>query len=227
MADPIISSASSFIELYTDGDARDSNMFQVAVTSTGVQMADQKGSRAFKLYSDDIQFAKKGGLQMYKPRDRFDAAEVATGVAQAAAVAAAASAAAETARATQEESKISADVTAANVARGILQSTLVAADSAEAATRAAAITAVQAAASQEVADRIAGVNAAGVVAAAASAAIQLQITNLLDGSAANLQTLAQVAAYANSLDGENDALLAALTADVVAMRAELDVLLGL
>jgi hypothetical protein len=49
----------------------------------------------------------------------------------------------------------------------------------------------------------------------------------LDGSAANLQTLAQVAAYANSLDGENDALLAALTADVTAMRAELDVLLGL
>jgi hypothetical protein len=148
-------------------------------------------------------------------------------VADGKAVAAQVSAAAEAARATQEEAKISGDVTAANVARGILQSTLVAADSAEAATRAAAITAVQAAASQEVADRIAGVNAAGVVAAAASAAIQLQITNLLDGSAANLQTLAQVAAYANSLDGENDALLAALTADVVAMRAELDVLLGL
>jgi glycine cleavage system regulatory protein len=86
---------------------------------------------------------------------------------------------------------------------------------------------VQAAAAQEVADRIAGVNVAVAAAAAASAGIQTQITNLLDGSAANLQTLAQVASYANSLDGENDALLAALTSDVQAMRLELDVLLGL
>jgi hypothetical protein len=227
MADPIISSASSFIELYTDGDSRDSNMFQVAVTASGVQMADAKAARAFKIYSDDIQFANKGGLQMYKPRDRFDAAEVATGVAQAAAVAAAASAAAEAARATQEEAKISGDVTAANVARGVLEGVLVAAQGVESGIRAAAVTAIQAAAAQEVADRIAGVNAAAATAAADTAAIQLQITNLLDGSAANLQTLAQVAAYANSLDGENDALLAALTADVVTMRAELDVLLGL
>jgi hypothetical protein len=83
-------------------------------------MADAKAARAFKVHSDDIQFAKKGGLQMYKPRERFDAAEAATVVADGKAVAAQASAAAADARAIQEESKISADVTAANVARGVL-----------------------------------------------------------------------------------------------------------
>jgi hypothetical protein len=36
MGDPIIPSASSFVELYSDGDARDSNMFQIAVTNLGV-----------------------------------------------------------------------------------------------------------------------------------------------------------------------------------------------
>jgi hypothetical protein len=120
MADPIIANASSFVELYTDGDARDSNMFQIAVGSTGVQMADAKAARAFKIYSDDIQFANKGGLLMYKPRDRFDATEIATSVADGKAVAAQVSAAAEAARAVQEEAKISGDVTAANVARGVL-----------------------------------------------------------------------------------------------------------
>jgi hypothetical protein len=70
-------------------------------------MADQKENRAFKVYSDDIQFAKKGGLEMYKPRDRFVSAEAATATAQAAAVAASASAAGADARAIQEEAKIS------------------------------------------------------------------------------------------------------------------------
>lgn len=223
----IVPFASSYIELFSANEANESNMFQIAVTGTGVQMSDALADRPFKIYSDDIIMAKKGGLESYKPRERFVAAEAATAVADGKAVAAQASAAAADARAIQEESKISADVVAANVARGVLQSTLVAADAAEAATRAAAITAVQAAAAQEVTDRTAAVAAAVAAAAAASAGIQTQLVNLLDGSAANLQTLAQVAAYANSLDGENDALLAALTADFAQMRAELDTLLGL
>jgi hypothetical protein len=142
MADPIIANASSFVELYTDGDARDSNMFQIAVASTGVQMSDQKAARSFKIYSDDIQFAEKGGLNMYKPRDRFVLAEAATLVADGKAVSAQASSAAETARSIQEESKSSADVTAANVARGVLQSVLVASQNVESGVRAAAVTAI-------------------------------------------------------------------------------------
>ena len=38
-------------------------------------MSDEKGSRPLKIHFDEIQFAKKGGLQMYKPRDRFVAIE--------------------------------------------------------------------------------------------------------------------------------------------------------
>ena len=53
---------SAYINLYDQESKHDDYKFQVENKQAGVSMVDSKGSRPFKIYFDDIQLAKKGGL---------------------------------------------------------------------------------------------------------------------------------------------------------------------
>ena len=66
---------SAYINLYDHESKHDDYKFQVENKQAHVSLVDSKGSRPFKVHFDEIQFAKKGGLEMYKPRDRFEAVE--------------------------------------------------------------------------------------------------------------------------------------------------------
>ena len=111
---------SAYINLYDSESKHDDYKFQIENKQAQVKVSDAKGSRALQVHFDEIQFAKKGGLQMYKPRDRFEAVESDVADNSAAHAVNATSIATEATRAQQAEGVNSTAIAAANTARGAL-----------------------------------------------------------------------------------------------------------
>ena len=107
MADPILPNAASYLQLYSDGDARASNEVQCEVKAANVIWKDAMATRDWKFKANAFKFSTAAGLQEFDLRVELDAADSAAAAAQAAADAAQADSDAEAVRAIAAEGGIS------------------------------------------------------------------------------------------------------------------------
>ena len=184
---------SAYLNLFDNESKHDDYRFKVENKQAWIKFADAKGVRPMIFEADEVQFAKKGGLQMYKLRDRFDDVEADVSAVQVSSTANTAAVASEQARAQQEESKIQANVDAANTARGQLQSALETADTALTASVTAEAAARVAADAAEASARASAISSESTARASAVASLQSQISNILSNAdPAALDSLAEV-----------------------------------
>lgn len=220
-----VPTGASYIQLYSDEDPKETNRWYLECKDAAVTYKDSK-DRPWKFQAQSFKFADKVGASEFDLRDRFVADEADILSAASAASAADGKAVAEATRAIAAEAGVSASVNSEIARAGAAESVISTAVGTEKTRAEAAEAQIDTDIAALSAARVAALALAVAAAGVARQAIDDKVTNILGASPANLDTLSEIVSHINSLDLAQGNLVVSLTAEVAALRAEVDTLLN-
>ncbi len=209
--DPVIANAASYIQLYSDGNCRASNEFQIEVKDAACIWKDAKAARDWKFKAQAFKFSTAAGLQEFDLRVKIDQGDSERAANAAAAAAADAKAVAEAVRAAGIEGGIQSSLDAEIVARGAgdaaLDTAYKAADAViDAAYKAAdsAMDTAYKAADTVLTNALAAEESARIAACLAN---QQAIANVVGASPETLDSLNDLVVHYTSMDAGQESLI--------------------
>ncbi len=222
--DPVIANAASYIQLYSDGNCRASNEFQIEVKDAACIWKDAKAARDWKFKAQAFKFSTAAGLQEFDLRVKIDQGDSERTANAAAAAAADQKAVSEAVAARAAEagldSKIDAEIARAGVAEASLTAVDVAAAAFDLAARNVLDTAYKSA-DTVLTNALAAEESARIAACLAN---QQAIANVVGASPETLDSLNDLVVHYTSMDAGQESLIQSLITAVNELRAEVDVL---
>ena len=197
--DDVIVNASSYVQLYSDGNERPSREWQIECKDAAMTFADAY-DRPWKFKASSYKFQDRDGLNEIDLRVKVDAGDVARAANAAAAAAASAAASSADVRALAAEAVIAQDLLSEIARAGIAEAAAEASVVAEAALRADADSALDVAYKAADTTLTAAVAAEEVRARAAEVSNQNAIANILGASPLILDSLTELVTQYSGMD---------------------------